>query len=243
MLLTILSQLKNKSTNKKNKSNNTSNNANFTSIKNSKKNNNKKNKSKDKQKDNKHLKKQKKKKIGFLGSSESPKRKFYDILNSYINSPQFFLLCIIFVVMLIRSTSMITSKTLYLDGHFEYLSETESIFIPDCTKMKKNEFLKDKKVGDILFYNYNEDSDSWKINNKKGLKLQVIEENDYYIFFKILNLENTIINTNTLKEFSIYNMSNIKVPLKHSFGTYEIYFSMNDSVNVLRKKYNIEKEE
>ena len=237
MILTILSQLKNKSKEKENK---TKNNV----DKGKKPNSNKKEKvKKKKEKVKKNPKKQKKQKIGFLGNPVNHKNKIFEFLSNYLYKPQFFLLFIVFIVMMVKSTSTITSKTLYLSGHFEYLSDTKSTFIPDCTKMKKNEFLASKKVGDIVYYNYNKDLNSWGIDNKKGLKLKVIKVNDYYIFFEVLNLQNTVIDTSLLKEFSIYNMTETEVPLKHSFGNYQIYFSMNDAVNVLRDKFNIKEED
>lgn len=229
MLLTLLSQLKKKDKTEK-------------IIKN-----------KDSNRENDSLKKEKKKRLPKKEKQKtskkrtSKKNRFFKInkerkiqlFKGAFGSSQILVLIFVIFYFLINITVFLGSKTVYLNGHFEYYDEESSIFIPDCSKMTASYILQEKNIGDVFYYSYDFNTASWKIDNKKGLKLKIIDKNDYYIFTEIVNLDNYIVKNKTLDNFHIGLMANVRVPLKNSFNNYKIYFSLNDAVNILRDDFNI----
>ena len=179
--------------------------------------------------------KEKRQKNSLFGQYEKKTKKKHQ---AFFKGFELFIVLLVIFFFLSNAIRYMYSSLYPISGTLKDYGDGKVVFIPEITKINKTNLLKDLDVGDVIYFEYK--NDSWIFSKKKkGLKLKVIEENSYYYKFTILNLKNIVIDKDTLKNYGFSTNGKVTLNLKKDLRNYSVYFDANSYINKLRKQYNI----
>lgn len=150
------------------------------------------------------------------------------------------LFVIIFLYILIQLGLLLGGKTYYIEGTFELTKDNNVVFIPEFSKINKREVNIDFLNKDKIYYSYDKNSEKWYYTEKKGdITLNIIDIDDYYVYLDGENLDGLIFDIEKL-ELTGYSIGKkTKAPFKNVFGTYKLYFSFMEKMNVFDDLYKV----